>query len=392
MKRTILILMFLLAVSLASAESGPATRPENPPRDISIQSAVATVLGTGSGCYRAEVDLRLFVPPADTGNYRLRVTPADTEKPTSFPVKLKEGMNEVKIPEAYFPLLGKNNTRLELQKESGDVPFVRDYPVRIAYEPLKLTLLKPGYAGTFFPDQTFSRAEGQLEIRLAAEGLTAIVSIDGDGISFERHTFPSPERTVRFSFNTANMGFDTCTVTAELRKGDLPVAKVQEEIRRPPPACTKMVWLDASGIIVNRKNIFLREVNKFRFQNKLLFPEHSGKDAVPLNRSDLCLLEPAWLIKGAEEEAVKDAAPSRVVLERIRRKMAEYKKKDFLFYCLSVGPERRGLSPVYLKQLYEFIKKQDAFHPVMIGTGNIPEYSECADIFTAADNQGGKDD
>lgn len=382
MKRMILILTVLLAGSLASAENGLIRRPDTPAQDISVQSAVATVLGTGSGCYRAELNLEIIAGPSSAGNYRLRITPANTEKPTLFPVKLNEGLNELKIPEAYFTNLGKNNTRLELQKESGGAPVVREYPVRIAYEPLRLILLKPGYAQTFFPGQNFSRIEGELEIRLAAEGLTAVVSVDGDSIPSERLNFPSPGRTVKFGFDTSSLGFDTCTVTAELRKGNLPIAKVQAEIRRPQPACTQMVWLDASGIIVNRKKILPQGIRAFRHQGRILFPECKAKDAVPLPRSDLCFLEPAWLIKGAEEEAVKDAAPSRVVLERIRRKMAEYQKKDFLFYSLCTGPERRGLSPVYLRHLYEFIKEQDAFHPVMIGTGNVSEYKECADVFT----------
>jgi len=398
MKKTVLYLIFLLAGSIASAQSGLVPRrPANPTppekkqeripkdtsvQDVSIQSAVATVLGTGSGCYRAELALGLIAAPAFAGNYRLRVIPENTGKPAELQVKLEKGLNCVTVPDVLFPVLGKNNMRLELSNESGGKNIVLNDPVRIEYDPLKLTILKPGYAGTFFPGQDFSRVEGELAIRLTAEGLTARVSIYGDSIPGETLTFPSPGRTVKFSFDTAKLGFDTCTVTAELLKGDLPISKVQTEITRPPASCTKMVRLDSSGPVADGKAIFPRNIHTFKYQNKLIALESPKKEGIELKHSDLCVLATARLIKVAEDEAVKDVRPSQVVFERIRRKIAECKNKNFLFYYLCGNPERHGLSPVYLRHVYKFIREQDLFHPVIIGTGNAQEYMECADVFS----------
>lgn len=381
MKKTFLYLIFLLAGCIVSAQKENPVRTPPSAEDVSIQSAVATVVGTGSGCYRAELVLRFIATPAFTGAYRLRIIPENTEKPTDVQIKLEKGLNCLTVPDVLFPVLGINNVRLELTNGSDGKSFVRNYPVRIAYDPLKLTLLKPGYAGTFFPDQDFSRVEGELAIRLTAEGLTARVSIYGDSIPGETLTFPSPGRTVKFSFDTRKLGFDTCTVTAELLKGDLPISKVQAEITRPPARCKKMVRLESSGPVADGKAIFPRNIHTFKYQNRLISLENPKNDGIELKHSDLCVLATARLIKVAEDEAVKDARPSQVVFERIRRKIAEYKNKNFLFYYLCGDPERRGLSPVYLRHLYQFIREQDLFHPVMIGTGNPHEYMECADVF-----------
>ena len=381
MKKTVLYLIFLLAGCIASAQKENPVRSSPSEEGVSIQSAVATVLGTGSGCYRAELTIGFIAAPALAGNYRLRVIPENTEKPAELQVKLEKGLNCVTVPDVLFPVLGKNNMRLELSNESGGKNIVLNDPVRIEYDPLKLTILKPGYAGTFFPGQDFSRVEGELTIRLTAEGLTARVSIYGDSIPGETLTFPSPGRTVKFSFDTTKLGFDTCTVTAELLKGDLPISKVQTEITRPPASCTKMVRLDSSGPVADGKAIFPRNIHTFKYQNKLIALESPRKDGIELKHSDLCVLATARLIKVAEDEAVKDVRPSQVVFERIRRKIAECKNKNFLFYYLCGNPERHGLSPVYLRHVYKFIREQDLFHPVMIGTGNPQEYKECADVF-----------
>ncbi|OQA80762.1 MAG: hypothetical protein BWY31_03932 [Lentisphaerae bacterium ADurb.Bin242] len=350
--------------------------------DIYIQSAAAKVNGTGAGGYRAELKLQIIADPAAAGNYRLWIVPEKAEKTASVPVKLEKGRNEVTVPGVYFPSLGKNDTRLELEREADGKIIGRDYPVQIVYEPLKLTLLKPGYAGTFFPGQDFSRVEGELAIHVTAEGLEAVVSIEGGGLPRMTRKFPSPARTVKFGFDTKGMDFGSCTVTAELRKGGLNISTVQATVRRPAPLRTKMVWVEDSRVIVNGKAIFPRDIYAVGYRGGAAFAERFKKDNLSLTPFGVCVLEPARLVKGIEAEAVKDIRPSPVVFEKIRRKVEEYRNRDFLFYYLSDEPECRGLSPVYFRHLYEFIKELDPFHPVLIGSRANHEYIECADVFS----------
>lgn len=350
--------------------------------DIYMKSASAKVNGVSSDGYRAELKIQAVADAAAAGAYFLRVLPPEVKKAVSVRVKLEKGLNELSIPGIYFPTLGKNNTRMELEREADGKIIGRYYPVQIVHEPLKLVLLKPGYAGTFFPGQDFSRIEGELLIRMAPEGLEAVVSIEGNGLPKMSRTFENPAKTVKFSFNTEKMKFGKCTVTAELRKEGHAISTVRTTVNRPEPVQTKMVWVENARVVVNGKTVYPRDIYATFYQGGTAFAERFKKENFFLERFPICVLEPARLLKGIEAEAVKDIRPSPVLLEKIRKKIEQYRDRDFLFYYLSDEPECRGLSPVYFRYLYEYIKELDPFHPVLIASRANNEYIECADVFS----------
>ena len=73
--------------------------------------------------------------------------------------------------------------------------------------------------------------------------------------------------------------------------------------------------------------------------------------------------------------------PSAKVFKVMRQRIeAARNSKTLRWYYLCDEPECRGVSPVYLKYQYDFIKKLDPYHPVMIITREPARFTGCADI------------
>jgi hypothetical protein len=61
--------------------------------------------------------------------------------------------------------------------------------------------------------------------------------------------------------------------------------------------------------------------------------------------------------------------------------LEENKGKDFAFYYITDEPECRGISKIYLKNLYDYITEKDPYHVVRLSTRNAAEYFDIADWF-----------
>lgn len=91
-------------------------------------------------------------------------------------------------------------------------------------------------------------------------------------------------------------------------------------------------------------------------------------------------LEFGRLVLGSEaREGVKAQKPSQEVFDRIARVIEENRERDFGYYYLCDEPECRGISPVYLRYLYQFVKERDPYHVVLICSRAADRYISCCD-------------
>jgi len=87
------------------------------------------------------------------------------------------------------------------------------------------------------------------------------------------------------------------------------------------------------------------------------------------------------LVPGSEErEGKKAQRPSQPVFDAVAKVIDEWKDKDFGYYYLCDEPECRGISPAYLRYIYQFIKERDPYHVVNICSRDALRYIECTDM------------
>ena len=86
-------------------------------------------------------------------------------------------------------------------------------------------------------------------------------------------------------------------------------------------------------------------------------------------------------LKLPKAEVYEDRMPCDELLRYFDKQIEANNKKDFAYYYLSDEPECAGVSPVYLRNAYEYIAERDPYHVILIASRSAKTYVECADWF-----------
>ena len=292
---------------------------------------------------------------------------ADGIEPTT--VSMQVGANENNIP-CYFETLGRKDVSICLKRVSDGKEFKRTYPVRTDYEPIKLRLTAPECKNNFYPGQDYSKVVGTVKA-----ALPVTLTLEGPGI--ETQTL-IPNADGSFTFDTAGFeygeGFLTATAGDEV---------VKQKIRRLPETGRTMSWISGGNLVVNGKPTLRRDIYSFSY--------HGGQAMIDRYYSDNLYvtsiggqryyMEPERLIrsKGLSDDVFSDQMPSEGMFRAIDEVMDFNSDKNFVYYYLCDEPECRGVSPIYLKYLYEYITDKDPYHVVLTASRNATEYMNCVD-------------
>ena len=286
-------------------------------------------------------------------------------------VKLEPGSNVLNVPCTYEKL-GRNKTSLALVRKSDGKVFKRYYPVLVEYEPIKLRMTQPEYRGNFYPGQDYSKVTG---IARSAKEIT--LKLEGPGIETQILT---PDADGNFSFATPNFEIGEAWLTATIDGYEM-----KKKIRRLAPTGHTMTWISGGNLVVNGKPTLRRNMydpyyrigeafrRRYDAENFHETKEFIEVDIQPQNMLSGC--------EGAGGEATKDQMPSAEMLRNVDARIERFKDRDFGYYYISDEPECRGLSPAYLRRLYEYIADKDPYHVILTASRSAGSHVDMADWF-----------
>ena len=332
--------------------------------DCAIRSAVAQVTArTGSG-YSGELLVDVYVAVA--GEYDLRVGDAAPQR-----VKLTCGRpNKVKVP-ASFVRLGSQVLHLSLGDPSGETLGECDCRVAVAYEPVKIRLTTPCYRDSFYPGQVCARIAGVVDcagtggVALTARGAGAATAID------------IPVRDGRFAFDVpADLAFP---ITLSAACGQDVATKT---VRKVEPDGHRMTWIEDGNIVLDGKPVFKRAIYAQGLTVGKAFARRfaAEKDSFMLTDQFTVVDVARTLHKFEATECRRDVRPSEAALAAVKAAVDAAKGRDYGLIYICDEPECRGVSPVYLRHVYEYLKEIDPRHIVYLSSRDGRRYVECADL------------
>ncbi len=291
----------------------------------------------------------------------------------TMPLQLKKGDNEFTVP-CCFPACKKYSVMLQLKRLRDGKIFKRYYPVRIAYEAIKLNFTKPEFRTNFYPGQDYSEVVGRV---ISAKPVT--MKLEGAGIETQVVT---PDADGNFRFDTQNLQIGEALLT--VTNGD---KEITRKIRRLAPNGKMMSWISNGMMIVDGKPIFPRTFTAVGWHGGKAQKKRYEADDIHETRQITHQdgrLDPDWNLRNMKfspMEANRDEKPREEIFRRIDAIIEAHKDKNFTYYYLSDEPECRGLSPVYLKHMYEYICEKDPYHLVRIASRAADTYVDAGDFF-----------
>ena len=332
--------------------------------DVCISHAVVDIQSDADS-YRGFMTVRATV--SEAGEYCFTSDHAE-----SVTVQLQVGDNSFTAPCA-FDALGRTQSSLSLTRARDGKEFKRFYPVRVAYDPLVVKLTLPEYRNNFYPGQDYSKIVGT-----AIANAPVTLTLEGAGI---------PKQTIManadgsFQFDTPNFEIGEAWLTASIEG-----VEVKKKIRRLAPIDRTMTWISKGNLVLNGKPVVGRKLYGPHYGGGVALNRKYDQDNLYVHRELTRggLIHASNLVKGSEGiggEATKDQMPSEEMLRKIDAVLERDKDRNFGFYYISDEPECRNVSPVYLKNLYEYIADKDPYHVVMMAIRGASRYIDAADWF-----------
>ena len=289
-------------------------------------------------------------------------------------LSLEKGVN-VFTTACCFPKLGRDKLSLVLTRERDGKVFKRYYPVTVEYEPIKLRFTAPEYRCNFYPGQDYTKIAGTV---IANNPVT--LKLEGPGIETVEIT---PNADGSFCFETPNFEVGEAWLTATA--GD---EVKKQKIRRLAPTGHMMTWISGGNLIVNGEPLLARTLYSPGHRCSKVFMDRYWAENYHENREikqTSGFASPRPVLKRVMKlpilEVFEDGMPCDELLRYYDAMIEEHKNKDFAYYYLSDEPECAGVSPIYLRNIYEYIAERDPYHVIKIASRAANRYVECADWF-----------
>lgn len=288
-------------------------------------------------------------------------------------VSLNEGDNEFRVP-CLFKETGCNQEMLSLKRLCDGKVFKRYFPVRTSYEPVKIQLTLPEYRGNFYPGQDYSKIVGKV-----IANKPATVKLEGPGIETQTCALGADGA---FAFETPNFEVGEAWLTATIDGYE-----VKKKIRRLDPIDRTMTWVSGGNIVCDGEVVFPRWMyGTYYLGSEPFNKKYDSEEQYNTPKFALRDVLPERLVPGSGQaggEITLDCMPSEAMRKAVDEVIEKYKNDNFACYYLCDEPECRAVSPVYLKNLYEYIADKDPYHTVMIASREAETYVDAADWFQA---------
>ena len=334
--------------------------------DIRICTAEVTITDENEKGYCGTLKVKTTNPEA--GEFEFSSEYADTVI-----INLQEGDNEFTVP-CCFDQCKRYNMPLQLKRLSDGKEFKRYYPVRIAYEAIKLQFTQPEFRTNFYPGQDYSKVIGKV---IANKPVT--LKLEGPGIETQVLT---PGEDGSFVFDTPNFEIGNAFLTATTADKEITC-----KIRHLAPTGHMMSWISNGHLVVNGKPVFPRTMSAEYWNGGEAFKRKYDADNLYLTREIIPQerhVQPDRILKSLgfpQAELTRDEKPRKELFDALDELIEYHKDKDFAYYYLADEPECRQVSPIYLKYVYDYIADKDPYHAMRISSRNASGYIDVGDFF-----------
>lgn len=334
--------------------------------DVALTDVTSEIAARKADWLEGRLRMKAFV--LEAGDYTLSCSSGTTAK-----VSLKTGWNDVSVPCAY-PANGRYLTDLALTREATGAKYTRTFPVLVDFEEIRVKFSLPQCRDNFYPGQDSSKIVGI--VKTSGEGAVRL-TLEGPGIPRTEKTLDSAGA---FSFDTPGFEFGTAALIVDFGgvTKRVPIRKLDKTGRR-------MTWIEDGCLVVDGKRVFRRDLYAWHYRSSTAFKDRTAADMENLGLTRLRqggTLEPGRVIKGLEEkEAKKDIVPCKEYFDKIDAMIERRRLEDFDYWYISDEPECRGVSAIYLRHVYEYMKEHDPYHVILTSSRAGVSYIDCADWF-----------
>ncbi len=306
----------------------------------------------------------------------------------------------VELPGAVLAEQGRHGVILRVTSDEGHTALVRRHDDWLDYLPLTIHLTSPNYRNAIYATQQVETIAGRISIGLPEEqirGMTVRVSLSSP---------LCPPRSVEVAVESAEVGFalpaadlpvGDYVMRAELLRpadgGKLELVEEQEVAFRklqPAPAVEARVD-DQGNLLINGSPVLIRGwygsmaycVSAASFpQAQLPHSANFMMGSTEFEQIDLGLYTLNSVTQFIDEAKAKLDAPIDTELKaKLRNAIARtWHSRNVIGYYISDEPECRGLSPRFLKSLYEFMAAEDPYRFCMIVSRAPATYIGACDI------------
>ena len=352
-------------------------------------------------------DLILKVESGEKIDGEIKVYEKDKEI-GSRKVNLKKGENSIKIEDLNFKQ-GKGEIGIVVLK-GEDILLGAIEEINVSYKKVEVEIIRPFYSNCIFPGQKIDNIEGKIRINIPESKLkNSKVLIELKGDNFTRKVEEKGKKEIEFKIKSDDLKEGEYNLVVEVKGSEGIIDKKEIKIRKLEKLekCS-YVYIDENlNLVVNGKPIFVcgwygnstwmvSQAIRNKYGNKPnskfvntwecwmgVEPERLHQVSVD-ELKELGFSNFGEIQKIAKEEYVRvkqDVEPNPIIYKYLELRIKKAKENpDVWFYYLCDEPECRGVSPVYLRYMYKFIKENDPYHPVMIITRSPKDYTQCADI------------
>lgn len=357
-------------------------------QDVRIGNMQAHLFSAGAEGYNGTLELTTAATKTAAGIYTLTVTDLAGHAILDHrEITIPAATGAVRVPNVTFGTLGKSIVKATLCARDGRDAGGLFFPLRLEYAPLVIDVSEPCYANCIFPGQQVTAIRGTVQVNMPATTLrnaTLSLSLAGPGSNTSTATLTLHGNSAAFSFPATQLPDGNYTLRCALLSGGKELAVQTAGIRKLPKPTGSYVYIDQHlNLVENGKPIFVRGWygdEKYLVSAALLknIP-HPGSSVNAWHCQ--AGLEAERLDPADGQRAKMDVEPSRKVYDAMQQVIEANQHNPALrWYYLCDEPECRGISPVYLKYQYDFIKARDPYHPVLIITRAPELFTACADI------------
>ena len=379
--------------------------------DIRIGDLKAQLSTASGNTYNGWLEIKTVAGKQAAGEYRVSIfDQANTAVVSNRTMTIPESHGTEKLDNVAFKVLGTMTATVRVQNSNGETVHELYYPLKVRYAPLTVDITEPFYGQCIFPGQKVAQIAGRVTANLSEESMkdsVLKVSLSGPGIAAQSVSKELNGDSADFSLPALDLPIGeyqlTCTVLSKNKTLASKTVTIRK-LRKPQGSC---VYVDKNlNLVVNGKPIFARgwygdEEGDFLVSVALLqkYPQPDSRLVNAWRRQVSIQTESLGqyinkCYQGKDRARIwkacadacgvplhSDVEPEAAIFELMKKVIeANRTNRQFWWYYLCDEPECRMISPVYLKHLYDFIKKEDPYHPVMIITREPEKYTECADI------------
>ncbi|HHX39371.1 MAG TPA: hypothetical protein GX715_05345 [Armatimonadetes bacterium] len=322
------------------------------------------------------------------------------------PLKLKPGQKtRVEVPGGRVAEQGKWPVAFRAEGASGAGALAARFDTWLTYTPVRIKVTRPNYRNAIYATQQVDAIQGYLDLGIPlanVKGSTARVTLSSSLL---------PPRACEVKIESARVPF-------ELSAADIPEGRhlLRAEILRPvsrgkgeeerfevvaatelpfcklPPAPAVEARIDDQGnLLIDGSPVFIRGwYGSTRYVvSAASFPQaqlpHSTNylmGASEYEQMNMGVYSLRGITREIDEAKAKLDQPIDDELKaRLRPIIASVRhRRNIIGYYISDEPECRGLSPVFLKSLYEFLAEEDPYRFCKIVSRAPVEYLDACDV------------